>query len=128
MIGVDTDVMIDMLRQYAPAVEWLRSLGTEELALFGLVAMELLQGCRNRIEQQRVERQLRSYRLYWPSQTDCERAFQDYATYHLSHQLGILDALIAETAVGLGVTLATFNARHYRVVSALHTLQPYERQ
>jgi predicted nucleic acid-binding protein len=46
----------------------------------------------------------------------------------LSHQLGILDAFIAETAVGLGVTLATFNARYYRVVSALHTLQPYERQ
>lgn len=106
MIGVDTDVMIDMLRQYAPAVEWLRSLGTEELALFGLVAMELLQGCRNRIEQQRVERRLRPYRLYWPSQFDCERAFQDYATYRLSHQLGILDALIAETAVGLGVTSA----------------------
>jgi len=87
-----------------------------------------LQGCRNRIEQQRVERRLRLYRLYWPSQADCERAFQDYATYHLSHQLGILDAFIAETAVGLGVTLATFNARYYRVVSALHTLQPYEQQ
>jgi hypothetical protein len=34
---------------------------------------------------------------------------------------------IAETAVGLGVALATFNDRHYRVVSTLHTIQPYER-
>jgi hypothetical protein len=41
---------------------------TEELVLSGLVAMELLQGCRNRIEPQRVERRLRPYRLYWPSQ------------------------------------------------------------
>ena len=43
MICVDTDVMIDILRRYAPAVAWLRSRGAEELALPGLVAMELLQ-------------------------------------------------------------------------------------
>lgn len=127
MICVDTDVMIDILRRYAPAMAWLRSRGTEELALPGLVAMELLQGCRNRAEQRCVERIMRPYRMYWPSHADCERAFQDYATYYLSHQLGILDARIAETAVRLGVALTTFNDRHYRVVPALHTLQPYER-
>jgi len=127
MIGVDTDVMIDTLRRYEPALAWLRSLESEELAVPGLVAMELLQGCRNRAEQQRVDRMLRPYRLYWPTQADCERALQDYATYHLSHQLGILDALIAETAVGLGVALATFNEKHYRMVPALRTIQPYER-
>ena len=109
---VDTDVMIDILRRFEPAITWLRSLGSEELALPGLVAMELLQGCRNRVEQQRVERTLCPYRLYWPTQADCERAFQDYATYYLSHQLGILNALIAETAIGLGVALATFNEKH----------------
>jgi predicted nucleic acid-binding protein len=128
MMCVDTDVMIDILRRYEPAMAWLRSLGSEELALPGLVAMELLQGCRNRTEQRRVDRTLRPYRLYWPTQADCERAFQDYATFHLSHQLGILDALIAETAVGLGVALATFNEKHYRVVPTLQTLQPYERR
>jgi len=90
--------------------------------------MELLQDCRNRAEQQRLDRMLRPYRLYWPIQADCEQAFQDYATHHLSHQLGILDALIAETAVGLGVALATFKEKHYRVVPTLPTLQPYERR
>jgi predicted nucleic acid-binding protein len=128
MICVDTDVMIDILRRYAPAVAWLRSRGAEALALPGLVAMELLQGCRNRSEQQRVERLMRPYRLYWPSHADCERALQDYATYYLSHQLGILDALIAETAVGLGVAFATFNDKHYRVLPTLHTIQPYVRR
>jgi predicted nucleic acid-binding protein len=90
-----------------------------ELALPGLVAMGLLQGCRNGAEQRRVERILRPYRVYWPSHADCERAFQDYAMYHLRHALGILDALIAETAVGLGVPLATFNDRHYRLVEGV---------
>jgi predicted nucleic acid-binding protein len=70
---------------------------------------------------------MRPYRVYWPAHADGERAFQDYATSHLRHALGILDALIAETAVGLGVALATFNDRHYRVVPALHTIRPYKR-
>jgi len=42
--------MIDILRRYEPAMAWLRALGSEELALPGLVAMELLQGCGNRTD------------------------------------------------------------------------------
>lgn len=55
MILVDTDVMIDLLHEYPPAVAWLDSLGEEEIILPGFVVMELIQGCRNKAEQQRVE-------------------------------------------------------------------------
>ena len=44
---VDTDVMVDVLREHPPAVAWLRSLGEEEIVLPGYVLMELLQGCRD---------------------------------------------------------------------------------
>jgi predicted nucleic acid-binding protein len=81
--------------------------------------MELLQGCRNGAEQQKLEKVLRPYTLYWPERADCGRA---------SNQISILDALIAETAVGLGVKLATFNHKHYRVVNNLQIIQPYERK
>ncbi len=124
---IDTDIMVDVMRQYPPAVSWLVSLGAQAIGIPGLVAMELLQGCRNRQEQQQVERILRPYMRHWPSQGDCERAFDDFAAYHLSHGLGVLDALIAETAVGLGMELATFNAKHYNAVSALQTVEPYSR-
>lgn len=50
MLLLDTDVMIDVLRGYDPALEWLRSLADEMIGLPGFVAMELLQGCRNRQE------------------------------------------------------------------------------
>ena len=39
----------------------------------------------------------------------------------------ILDALIAETAIGLGATLATFNTKHYKVIAALSVIEPYNR-
>jgi predicted nucleic acid-binding protein len=42
---LDTDVMIDILRDYAPAIEWLSSLQDEEApGLPGFVVMELVQG------------------------------------------------------------------------------------
>jgi len=128
VILVDTDVMVDVMRHHEPAVAWLDSLGTEEIGIPGLVAMELLQGCRNREEQNQLERLLRPYQRYWPSQADCVRAFDDFAAYHLSHDLGILDALIAETAVGLNIELATFNTKHYTVVANIQLAQPYERE
>lgn len=61
MILLDTDVMVDLLRQYPPAVAWLDSLGEEEIVLPGFVVMELIQGCRTRAEQEKVERELGAY-------------------------------------------------------------------
>lgn len=125
MILLDTDVAVDVLRQYAPAVAWLQGLAASPLGLPGLVVMELLQGCQNKAEQQRVEQFCRPFALYWPTSPDCDRALQDFAAFHLSHGLGLLDALIAHTAVGLNETLATFNVKHYGVVAALKAVQPY---
>ncbi len=67
MILLDTDVMIDVLRAYAPALGWLDGLGNAPVGLPGLVALELVQGCRNREEQRRVEKSLQNYKLFWPT-------------------------------------------------------------
>jgi hypothetical protein len=117
-------VLVDFLRGHPPAVAWLTGY-TALVGVPGLVAMELLQGCRDLKEQQRVERELRRFTLYWPTEADCQRAYTDFATYHVSHGLEILDALIGHTAVGLSQPLATFNVKHYRVVTGLQTVQPY---
>ena len=52
-------------------------------------------------------------------------AYQVFASFHLSHNLGLLDALIGATAVGLRQPLATFNVKHYSVMPSLVTVQPY---
>jgi predicted nucleic acid-binding protein len=125
MTLLDTDVAVDVLRNHPSAISWLQSLGAATLGLPGLVVMELLQGCQNKTEQQRVELFCRPYALCWPTVADCDRALQDFAAFHLSNSLGLLDALIAHTAVGLNEPLATFNVKHYGVISALNTIQPY---
>ncbi len=47
--------------------------------------------------------------------------------YHLSHGVGMLDVLIAQTALALEVPLYTFKQKHYQFLSALQTVQPYPR-
>jgi predicted nucleic acid-binding protein len=127
MLLLDTDVMIDVLRQFPPAVAWLAAYGTEEVVLPGFVVLELLQGCRDKAEQDRVERTVARCRVVWPTEVTCNAAMQTYTQFHLSHNLGFLDALIAHTAILLGQPLYTFNQKHYTVVPGLTTVQPYAR-
>ena len=125
MILLDTDVTIDVLRGHRPALAWLQGLGALAIGLPGLVVMELLQGCQNKAEQTKIEQFFRPFTIHWPTEPDCQRALRDYVDFHLSHNLGILDALIGQTALGLGRPPATYNVKHYGVIAGLSTLQPY---
>ena len=126
MILLDSDVLIDLLRSYAPAVEWFDALPEdEELVVSGYVVMELIQGCRNKAEQDRVQRELVTYGVVWLSPADCDQALAVFAACRLSHNAGLLDVLIGQTAVAMGLPLHTFNQRHYSVISGVQTVQPY---
>jgi predicted nucleic acid-binding protein len=128
MICLDSDVMIDLLRQHPPATEWFDTLDEdEEVVLSGYVVMELIQGCKNRAEQDRLQSALASYGVIWPSSEDCDKALDVFREYHLSHNAGLLDVLIGQTAVALSVPLYTFNQRHYQFVPELQTTQPYDK-
>ncbi len=72
MILLDTDVAVDILRGHPPAVAWLQGLGSAPLGMPGLVVMELLQGCQNKTEQQRVEQFCKPFVLHWPAEADCQ--------------------------------------------------------
>lgn len=127
MILMDTDVMVDIVRRYPPAVEWLQSLGSAEIALPGFVVMELIEGCRNKSEQRRVERVVKPFEIVWPSADTCEKALSVFADHYLRHGLGILDVIIGQTAADLRVRLVTFTRKHYSPIPGLETAQPYVR-
>lgn len=127
MLLLDSDIMIDLLRKHPPAMAWLASLNDEEIALPGFVVMELIQGCRNKVEQQKIEKTVASYGVVWPTPATCDEALSVFIRYRLRHALGLLDALIGETAVALQLPLHTFNQKHYASIPNLVTIQPYQR-
>lgn len=123
---LDSDVCVDIRRQYPPALQWLASL-PEVPGLPGFVLLEIMQGVRTRREMAGLLRDMALFHVHWPTVTDCDRAVLTYPRAHLSHRTGILDVVIGECAVGLNATLCTFNVRHFRAVPGLATEKPYAR-
>ncbi len=128
MIFLDSDVMIDLFREYPTAMEWFDTIEAEEtMALSGFVVMELIQGCKNKTQLQKLQRNLAVFETVWLESGDSERALELFARHYLSHNAGLIDVLIGMTAVSLGVPLYTFNEKHYQFIPGLKTIQPYER-
>lgn len=123
---LDTDIMIDLERGLPAARAWLTSLPSGP-PVAGFAAMELYNGCQNSAEQRKVEKFLRPFTLLWPSEASLLRASETFTSLRLAHGVGMLDALIAATALQHGLTLATFNVRHFRAIPGLVTVQPYKR-
>jgi predicted nucleic acid-binding protein len=126
MTLVDTDVMVDIRRGHPPALEWFE--GLEEVpGLPGFVLMELVAGCRTREGMRAVKRQAGLFTLYWPTAADCERALDLFMRTRFHSGLGMADAVIGATAMGLAATLYTFNARDFQAIKGLEVQAPYTR-
>lgn len=127
MILLDTDIMIDVLRDYPPAIVWLNSHGDEIIVLPGFVVMELIQGCKTKREVAKVRKKLSSFEVLWPAPEVCNEALDIFARHHRSHQIGIIDVLIGQLAVSSKIPLYTFNKKHYIPIPGLQTVQPYKK-
>ena len=126
MLVLDTDILIDVQRGHVAALSWFAGLA-EVPSVPGLVVMELIQGARQASQVREALRLTTPLPVIWPTVADHQRALVDFTAFHLSHGLGLLDALIAACAVGLSAELCTFNDKHYRVVPRLSIIQPYPR-
>ena len=126
MYLLDTDILIDIQRGYPPALSWFASL-SQVPSVPGFVVMELIQGTDNKKQVQRVLKLVAPLPVIWLTQADCDRALSDFIAYRLSHNIGLIDTLIAACAVGNNATLCTFNVKHYRMIPRLKLEQPYGR-
>lgn len=127
VILLDTDVMIDVLRQFPPAVGWFNSLDPERVAVTFFTMMELVEGARDQQALRRVNSLLTPVRQYFADEAVQRHALELLGTYRLSHGLGLIDALIAATALRLDVPLYSFNHKHFSVVPRLELREPYAR-
>jgi predicted nucleic acid-binding protein len=124
---VDTDVIVDCLRGTIPAQEWLKQLGKQPFAIPAVAAMELVMGCRDRADLERIQRFLATFEVVWPDAAEFSAAYQLLLTHRLSSGLNIPDCLIAATALSRSARLYTFNFKHFQVVPGLDVERPYSR-
>jgi predicted nucleic acid-binding protein len=126
MYLLDTDILIDIQRGHTPAIAWFASL-SDISSIPGFVVMELIQDAQNKHKVRKTLQLVTPLPIIWPTETDCARALSDFTVYHLSNNVGLIDALIAACAVGRNAALCTFNIKHYQIIPKLNIEQPYSR-
>jgi predicted nucleic acid-binding protein len=120
---IDTDILIDTALQVREAVRYLEELeGSSELAISVITQMELIVGCRNKTELRKMEKFLERFQVVPLNEHITATAVALLQKYHLSHGLLIPDALIAATALELGMEFASKNQRDYRFIESLNLL------
>ncbi|MCA1596556.1 MAG: VapC toxin family PIN domain ribonuclease [Chloroflexi bacterium] len=118
--------MIDLERLRPPAVVWLNNLPRLP-GVAGFAALELLGGANSTREWRVLSGFLSPFPILWPSEQSLARVMNEFTGYRLSHGPGMIDALIAVTAMENAEPLATFNTRHFSIVPGLMLVQPYIR-
>jgi predicted nucleic acid-binding protein len=122
---VDTDILIDAGRNVREAVECLTDLERRSgLAISTVTQMELLAGCRSKVEMRHIEHFLQRFQVLKLTEVVSEMAVDLLRQYRLSHGLAIPDALIAATAITLDQSFVSKNQRDYRFIKGLK-LVPY---
>lgn len=121
---VDTDILIDYLRGVPEAVAYLDSL-TEPFYVSTITIAELYAGVREGRERQELDALIALLPVIPVSVVIATNGGLFRRKFGPSHGTGILDAMIAATAIDEGATLITLNRKHFPMVSDL--LVPYQK-
>lgn len=119
MLLVDTNILIDYLRQKSQAIAFVTQKGKLNLALSPIVVMEIFQGVLDKTDFQRTRKMLNGFIVLDFDASIARLAMQLQQQYVLSHQIGIPDALIAATALIYDLELRTYNLKDFRFIPGI---------
>jgi predicted nucleic acid-binding protein len=120
LIIIDTDILIDVGRGDQTAIDCLQRIEQQfQLAISVVTQMELIVGCRNKVELNKLEKFLQYFQCLKLTEQISDRAVNLLGQYRLSHGLLIADALIAATALEYDEEFITKNQRDYRFIDGL---------
>jgi len=119
---VDTDVLIDYLRDQPQAVAFLEGVA-QPLAASAVTIAELYVGVRDGEERQRLDAFVAAFEVLGLERQAAVVAGLWRRQYGPSHGTGLADALIAASVEAAGATLVTLNRRHFPMLAKV--LIPY---
>jgi predicted nucleic acid-binding protein len=122
---LDTSVLVDILRVYPSVSVWLKTQIHITFCITPLTWMEVLLGSQNMTAQRTALRFLTQFEMIYPIEADMDWAMQQLTEYRLSHNVGIMDCLIAAPCHRLQSTLYTRNLKHFTPMLGSLVQQPY---
>lgn len=124
MILLDTNILIEFLKQNTAVSAELSRLRLPSLCISPVVAAELYQGAFDTAEMRMIERGLARFTLLALIPEIGELMLQLLRQYALSHNLKFPDALIAATALHHNLPLFTLNRKDFRYIAGLQLHEP----
>ncbi len=122
---LDTSVVVDLWRRHPPALSWAEAHREFVIGIHVLVAIELVDGVRGSEELVHIDRLLVGYEVVYLTPSDCAWASEQHRRLRLSHGVGVIDALIASSAVRLDTPLYTLNLKHFQPLPDVKAVRPY---
>jgi predicted nucleic acid-binding protein len=120
---LDTAILVDLLRAYPPAGAWLSA--QDQLGVSPAVWLELIEGAGNLREQARAVELLRHFEKIEMAPEDFDWAIQQALQFRLSHNVDMMDCLIASASQRLGLPLFTRNMKHFQPLLGSLAQKPY---
>ncbi|HSS78887.1 MAG TPA: PIN domain-containing protein [Thermoanaerobaculia bacterium] len=125
MIGLlDTAIVIDILRDHLPAISWLQA-QQEPLGLSPVVWLEIIEGAASKPDQKRAVQLLERFERVEVAPMDFDWAIRGALALRLSHNIDMMDCLIAASAQRLQLPLFTRNLKHFQPLIGSLALKPY---
>lgn len=121
---LDTDVLIDYLKGHPQALDYLLN-AEESLAMSTITLAELYSGVREGVEREALTSLADLFDIVPLSEDMAVKAGLFRRDYRKSHNLGLMDTLIAATSVVVGVPLVTLNHKHFPMLPDL--IVPYQK-
>lgn len=91
ILMLDTNIVIDYLRQKPEVISFIDNYGKENLAISPIVTMEIYQGVLDKMDLDRTQKRLKGFATLDLNNEIISLALQLQLRYILSHRMGIPD-------------------------------------
>jgi len=112
---VDTDIIIDYLKDVHEAIEFVET-HIDQIAISSITVAELYQGVKDGAEKDVLDVFLSAISVLHTDLSIGRNAGLFRRQYKPSHNPGLADCLIAATSIEHGIPLKTLNTKHFPMV------------
>jgi len=119
MILIDTNIVIEYLKDNT----YLDNYTIENLYLNDIVLMELYQGARSKNDLAFIKDKISIFKILKIEHSILSLSTKIIEKYNLSHNMKIMDALIASTAMIYNIELMTRNTKDFKYLKQLKLVE-----
>lgn len=123
---LDSSIFIDLIRKHPPAIDaFSKTLSGQSASV--VAKLELIAGLKSKKETKSIETMFKDFQIEILPVTEeiSDMSEKVFVKFYHSHGIGILDSLIAATALVYDEELVTRNSKHFNFIPNLKILTPY---